>query len=40
MISPPIFPTSRQLPRLATFRGAYSGDSVNPGWQPALAIMP
>jgi len=29
-----------KLPRLATFRGAYSGDGVNPGWQPALAIMP
>lgn len=29
-----------RLPRIATFRGAYSGDGVNPGWQPALAIMP
>jgi hypothetical protein len=28
------------LSRLTTFRGAYSGDGVNPGWQPALAIMP
>jgi hypothetical protein len=29
-----------KLPRLATFRGAYSGDTVNPGWRPALQIMP
>ena len=29
-----------RLPRIATFRGAYSGDGVNPGWQPALEIMP
>jgi hypothetical protein len=29
-----------KLPRLSTFRGAYSGDGVNPGWRPALAIMP
>lgn len=29
-----------RLPRLTTFRGAYSGDTVNPGWRPALAIMP
>ena len=29
-----------KLPRLSTFRGAYSGDNVNPGWQPALAIIP
>ena len=28
------------LPRIATFRGAYSGDGVNPGWVPALAIKP
>jgi hypothetical protein len=28
------------LSRIATFRGAYSGDGVNPGWQPALAIKP
>jgi hypothetical protein len=26
--------------RLTGFRGAYSGDGANPGWQPALAIMP
>ncbi len=26
--------------RLASFRGAYSGDAVNPGWQPSLAIRP
>lgn len=26
------------LPRLDTFRGAYSGDGANPGWQPVLAI--
>ncbi|HYG63420.1 MAG TPA: hypothetical protein VEL74_12620 [Thermoanaerobaculia bacterium] len=25
---------------LPTFRGAYSGDGVNPGWKPALAIKP
>jgi hypothetical protein len=29
-----------KLPRLDSFRGAYSGDTVNPGWLPALAIMP
>jgi hypothetical protein len=28
------------LLHLPTFRGAYSGDGVNPGWQPALAIKP
>jgi len=28
------------LPRLTTFRGAYSGDGVNPGWQPVLGIKP
>jgi hypothetical protein len=27
-------------PRVATYRGAYSGDGVNPGWTPALAIKP
>jgi hypothetical protein len=27
-------------PRSATYRGAYSGDGVNPGWTPALAIKP
>jgi hypothetical protein len=27
-------------PRIATYRGAYSGDGVNPGWTPALAIKP
>jgi hypothetical protein len=29
-----------KLPRLSSFRGAYSGDTVNPGWQPAAAIRP
>lgn len=29
-----------QQSRVATFRGAYSGDGVNPGWTPALAIKP
>jgi hypothetical protein len=29
-----------RLPRLDSFRGAYSGDGVNPGWQPSLAIQP
>jgi hypothetical protein len=28
------------LSRLNTFRGAYSGEGVNPGWQPVLAIKP
>jgi hypothetical protein len=28
------------LPRILTYRGAYSGDGVNPGWVPALAIKP
>jgi hypothetical protein len=28
------------LPRLSTFRGAYSGEGVNPGWDPALTIIP
>lgn len=28
------------LPRINTYRGAYSGDSANPGWNPALAIKP
>ena len=28
------------LPRLSSFRGAYSGDGVNPGWVPVLAIKP
>ncbi|MEA2464866.1 MAG: hypothetical protein QOJ98_2613, partial [Acidobacteriota bacterium] len=27
-------------PRVATYRGAYSGDGVNPGWTPALTIKP
>lgn len=27
-------------PRIATYRGAYSGSGVNPGWTPALAIKP
>ena len=26
--------------RISTYRGAYSGDGVNPGWAPALAIKP
>jgi hypothetical protein len=26
--------------RVATYRGAYSGSGVNPGWTPALAIRP
>jgi hypothetical protein len=26
--------------RISTYRGAYSGDGVNPGWAPALAIRP
>jgi len=29
-----------QQARIATYRGAYSGDGVNPGWTPALAIKP
>jgi len=29
-----------KTPRSSTFYGAYSGDGVNPGWRPALAIMP
>jgi hypothetical protein len=29
-----------KLARITTYRGAYSGDGVNPGWQPALAIKP
>jgi hypothetical protein len=28
------------LSRITTYRGAYSGDGVNPGWTPALAIKP
>jgi hypothetical protein len=28
------------LSRILTYRGAYSGDGVNPGWVPALAIKP
>ncbi|HWM92655.1 MAG TPA: hypothetical protein VN493_17960 [Thermoanaerobaculia bacterium] len=28
------------IPKLNTYRGAYSDDGVNPGWQPALAIKP
>jgi hypothetical protein len=28
------------MSRIASFRGAYSGDTTNPGWQPSLAIMP
>ncbi|HEX8281903.1 MAG TPA: hypothetical protein VF588_00890 [Pyrinomonadaceae bacterium] len=26
--------------RITTYRGAYSGDGVNPGWTPSLAIKP
>ncbi|HEY0167351.1 MAG TPA: PPC domain-containing protein [Jatrophihabitans sp.] len=26
--------------RITTYRGAYSGEGVNPGWKPALAIKP
>jgi hypothetical protein len=29
-----------QSARIATYRGAYSGDGTNPGWTPALAIKP
>lgn len=28
------------MPKLNTYRGAYSDDGVNPGWQPALEIKP
>jgi hypothetical protein len=28
------------LSRILTYRGAYSGDGVNTGWKPALAIKP
>ena len=28
------------FPKLTTYRGAYSDDGVNPGWQPALTIKP
>jgi hypothetical protein len=28
------------LARIASFRGAYSGDGTNPGWQPSLSIKP
>jgi hypothetical protein len=28
------------LSRINTYRGAYSGSGVNPGWTPALAIQP
>lgn len=28
------------LPRVGTYRGAYSSDGVNPGWQPALDLQP
>ena len=28
------------FPKLTTYRGAYSDDGVNPGWQPALAVKP
>jgi hypothetical protein len=26
--------------RITSFRGAYSGDTTNPGWQVSLAIKP
>ena len=29
-----------QSARIATYRGAYSGNGTNPGWTPALAIKP
>jgi hypothetical protein len=29
-----------KLVRINTFRGAYSGEGVNPGWQPSLTIKP
>ncbi|MFL6198185.1 MAG: hypothetical protein ACJ76J_03325 [Thermoanaerobaculia bacterium] len=29
-----------RMPKLNTYRGAYSDDGVNPGWQPALTIKP
>ena len=29
-----------RMSRLAAFRGAYSGDGVDPGWQPSLSIRP
>ena len=29
-----------KLVRITTFRGAYSGEGVNPGWQPSLTIKP
>lgn len=28
------------MPRLLNYRGAYSDDGVNPGWQPVLGIKP
>lgn len=28
------------FPKLNTYRGAYSDDGVNPGWQPALEVKP
>jgi hypothetical protein len=28
------------IPRILTYRGAYSDDGVNPGWQPALEVIP
>jgi hypothetical protein len=28
------------MPRLLNYRGAYSDDGVNPGWQPSLTIKP
>jgi hypothetical protein len=28
------------FPKLNTYRGAYSDDGVNPGWQPSLTIKP
>jgi hypothetical protein len=29
-----------KLSRITIYRGAYSGDGVNPGWQPVLGIKP
>ncbi|HEX7181230.1 MAG TPA: hypothetical protein VF756_05265 [Thermoanaerobaculia bacterium] len=29
-----------KIPKITTYRGAYSGDGVNPGWQPALQVRP
>jgi hypothetical protein len=29
-----------KMPKITTYRGAYSDDGVNPGWQPSRTIMP